>query len=159
MPLSFFERAALACLLISSSGCAIFATRPVQEMSYAAAALRAAREVQSETLSPDQYRRAQELFEEAKKEYLYKDFYQARSHANQARVLAEKAELNSLLSGGLRKADTQMPDPLAQDFQKSPDSRGGNAQKSSSEPYAYPTPTPVPASDLESASKEPPRAR
>lgn len=123
-------RLPLTLLLISSSlGCSLLATRPVQEMSDTTAALRAAKEVQADTLAPELYRKANELFLKARKEYKYKNFYLANDYAEQARALAEQAEFEAIRGGGIRQ-DANIPDPLA------------NSLPTPTNPaYAYPTPT------------------
>lgn len=138
----------LSVLVACGVSCALVATRPVQEMSDAVAAIRAAREVQADVLSPDNFRQAMDLFEQAKREYRFKDFAMAKEHADDSRVLAEKAEVDALLNGGARaSSDDNIPDPLSGGFQsvKSPSS---SSSKPSAEPYIYPTPTPVPAEEM-----------
>lgn len=75
-------------------------------MSDTAAALRAAREVQADTLAPELYRQASALFFKAKQEYKIKNFLQAKELALQAQKLAEEAEFEALRSGGLRQSES-----------------------------------------------------
>ncbi len=127
--------------------CSLMATRPVQEMSLTSAALKAAHEVHADTLSPDYFSQARDWFEQAKTEYRFKNFYLAKQYADKSRVLAEKAELNSLLKGGARTEEA-IPDPLDSGFPRDP--HPPISQSSSSrEPYVYPSPTGTPAEDLE----------
>src|SRR5690348_10262313 len=72
-------------------GCSIFARRPVQEMSETGAAIRAAKEVQADTLAPEFFRQANEWFFRAKHEYKFKNFHLAKEYADKARMFAEKA--------------------------------------------------------------------
>src|SRR4051794_8128144 len=71
-------------ILASVQACSVLATRPTQEMSDAAAALRAAREVQADTLAPELYRQASEWFFKAKKEYKFKNFALAGTYVEKA---------------------------------------------------------------------------
>lgn len=95
-----------------AQGCSILYTRPVQEMSDTAAAIRAAREVQADALAPELYRQSNEWFFKSKKEYKLKNFKLARSHAEKARAFAEQAEFEAIRNGGNR-TETNIPDPLA----------------------------------------------
>lgn len=109
------------------SSCTVVATRPVQEMSDTAAALKAAKEVQADTLAPELYRQSSEWFNKAKREYKFKNFHFAREYAQKARKFAEQAEFEAIRGGATRSegpSDTQPPP---------------------AEPYDYPTPTGTPA--------------
>lgn len=118
--------------------------RPVQDMSDTAAAIRAAREVQADTLAPELYRQANEWFFRAKHEYKFKNFDLARSYSDKARVFAEDAEFEAIRNGGNRSGDVTTTDPLAPGLT-------GPADKAvptpTAAPYAYPTPTGIPAND------------
>jgi hypothetical protein len=113
-------------------GCSILATRPVQEMSDTAAALRAAKEVQADVLAPELFRKSNEWFFRARHEYKFKNFKLAKEYAYKARFLAEQAEFEALKNGGIRGEQGAGPDPLA------------NATPTAS-PYPYPTPEGTPA--------------
>ena len=84
------------------AGCSIFATRPVQEMSYGLASIKAAKEVQADVYAPELFRLANEWFFKAKNEYKFKNFELAKEYAEQARKLAEQAEFESIRSGATR---------------------------------------------------------
>ena len=84
------------------AGCSIFASRPVQEMSYALASIKAAKEVQADVYAPELFRLANEWFFKAKNEYKYKNFELAKEYADQARKLAEQSEFESIRSGATR---------------------------------------------------------
>src|SRR4051812_24234163 len=79
-PLRMFSRSFLSsmvfCFLFqwANLGCSLLATRPLQEMSDTSAAIRAAKEVQADTLSPEFYRQSNEWFFKAKHEYKFKNF-------------------------------------------------------------------------------------
>ncbi len=64
-------------------------------MVYASAAMKAADKAQAEKKSPDLFRRAEARFWKAKELYLAKEYQEAGKVANEARRLAEKAELDA----------------------------------------------------------------
>lgn len=132
---------ALFCILLS--GCSILHTRPVQLMSDTAAAIRAAREVQADTLAPDYFRQANEWFFRAKNEYRLKNFKFAKENAEKARLYAEQAEFIAIQSGGSR---TELPilDPLT-DGPLGSDKQPAPTPTPEPSPYSYPTPTGTPA--------------
>jgi hypothetical protein len=124
----------LAFLPVLAAGCALFYTRPVQEMSDTSSALRAAREVQADSLAPDLYREANEWFTKARKEYRFKNFKLAHDYANRSRELAERAEFEALRKGAVRTEIAPPPEA------------GPQPQAS---PYEYPKPEGTPADDFE----------
>lgn len=133
------------------NGCSILATRPVQEMADTAAAIRAAREVQADTLAPELYRQSTEWFFRAKHEYKFKNFKLAFDYSEKAKHLAEQAEFEAIRQGGNR-TEQAIPDPLS----NSPSSSTGSDQPKAEEPYPYPTPeaTPVEVYDQRKAEDE-----
>ena len=138
----FFFRVLISTGLIAGCfivyGCSILATRPVQEMSDTSAALRAAREVQADTLAPELFRQAGEWFFKAKHEYKFKNFELARKYATSARRFAEQAEFEAIRNGGNR---TEVP--------SAPESGPSPAPKASEAPYDYPAPTGTPVEDYD----------
>lgn len=101
------------CLLaLLLAGCSITATRPVQEMSDTAAAIRAAREVQADIRAPELFRQANEWFFRSRQEYKLKNFKEAANYAHRARRFAEEAEYEALNSGATRV--TAPPDPFSE---------------------------------------------
>src|SRR6185312_12007222 len=96
-------------ILIALAACALTATRPTQEMSDTGAALRAAKEVQADTLAPELYRQANEWWLKARREYKFKNFSFAKDYAAKARKFAEKAEFEAIKNGGNR-TDIAPPD-------------------------------------------------
>jgi hypothetical protein len=122
-------------------GCSLMTTRPVQEMSDTAAAIRAAREVQADTLAPELFRQSIEWFNKAKREYKFKNFDLAKSYSDKARLYAEDSEFEAIRNGGNR-SDTQMADPMASGLNIPPPP---SAPASAPSPYAYPTPQGIPA--------------
>lgn len=98
-----------ASLILTS--CSITAVRPSQEMSNMEVAIRAAKEVGADNLSPELFRNSVELGIEARKEYRIKNFQKAGELAESARLYAERAEFESIQNGGKREA---LPaDPLS----------------------------------------------
>lgn len=125
------------------------ATRPVQDMSDTAAALRAAREVQADVLSPDLYRRANELFFEARREYKFKHFSRAEALAIRARRFAEQAEFDAIRGGASRSETDIAKDPFGDAPPAPPMDEAAPVPEKPEEPYAYPTPEPIPAEEYE----------
>jgi hypothetical protein len=127
----------LSLLLLASTfgliGCALFYTRPVQEMSDTSAAIRSAREVQADSLAPDLFREANEWFTRARREYRFKNFKLAHDYANKARNLAEKAEFEALRKGAVRTEIAPPPEPAGPE----------------PSPYPYPTPEGTPADEYD----------
>lgn len=82
------------------TGCALTVTRPVQEMSNAGAAIRAAKDVNADSITPEIFRAASENYFKAKREYRMKNFEQAKRYAVKAMKLAEQAEFDSFRMGG-----------------------------------------------------------
>jgi hypothetical protein len=110
-------------LAISNSACTIMATRPVQPMADASAAIRAAREVkadQKDGSATELFRKSLDWFERAKVEFRMRNFSQAELFANRARIYAEAAEFEVCRSGcnreeaGLVSKDIEtVQDPMA----------------------------------------------
>lgn len=94
----------LRCLLIlgwvAFSGCALTATRPVQEMYNAEAAIKAAKDLHADSLVPELFRTASEYHFKAKREYRLKNFEVAKNFALRAMKLAEQAEFEAYRKGG-----------------------------------------------------------
>ncbi len=104
--------------ILGLSACtSLTTTRPVQEMSDTAAALRAAREVQADSLAPELFRQARELYFRARREYKFKNFKEAQTLSRKARIFAERSEFEAVLNGGNRVSAA--PDPLAEPAIKS----------------------------------------
>ena len=94
------------------TGCSVVAVRPAQEMSNMEVALKAAKEVSADTLAPELYRSALEKSLIARKEYRLKNFLNARKLADESRMIAEKAEYESIRNGAKREVAPE--DPLAE---------------------------------------------
>ncbi len=142
------------------SSCSLLASRPVQDMSDSAAAIRAAREVQADVLAPELYRQATESFFKAKRHYKFKNFKQAQETAEQARLFAEQAEFEAIRSGANR-SEKSGADPYAE-LPAAPTQSGATtgsapgAPAGKPEPYSYPTPEPIPATNFDQAPGTPP---
>lgn len=126
----------LALGIILSVGCSIFATRPVQEMSYSLAAIKAAKEVQADTYTPELFRLSNEWFFRAKNEYKFKNFKLAKEYAEKARHLAEQAEFESIRSGATRSEGADAPGGSPESAATAPGGAGAG-------PKARETPTPT----------------
>ena len=148
--LAFVANLALVLSAATAMSCSVLSTRPVQEMSDTAAAIRAAKEVQSDTLAPELYRQSNEWFFKAKREYKFKNFDLAKTYSSKARRFAEEAEFEAIRNGGNR-SDAQISDPMAPGLSSPPTLPLPTPSPS---PYAYPTPTGVPADG--SGSEGPP---
>lgn len=140
------------------AGCSLVQTRPVQEMSDAAAAIRAAREVQADTLSPELFRQANETFFRAKNEYRLKNFVEAKQFADQAKDFAERSEFEVIRFGTARNAN-QLPDPLAEGGLGSAEAAAQETQRAARPkptlaPNAYASPSGVPVEAYDSWEKE-----
>jgi len=124
-----------ALTLVAASACSLTAVRPVQIMADTSAALKAAKEVGADSMTPELYRRANEAYFRARNEYRMKNFDIARDYALRAKKLAEEAEYESLRLGATRSSMTPSEEPTS--------------PNTTAEPYDYPTPTGTPAFILE----------
>ena len=131
--------------LFWGTGCALVATRPIQEMSDTVAALKAAREVQADKLAPELFRQANEWFFKARQEYKLKNFSLAEEYSKKSRIYAEQAEFEVLRTGAAR-IEVGPSDPQSAGGPASPPPPEPAAPIKPS-PYDYPTPkaTPVEA--------------
>ncbi len=92
-------------LLSLDKGVAIFlwfgalacSSRPIEDISLADTALKAAQKARAEFLAPDFFRKAENYYLRAKKDYSEGYFDSCRKFANEARLAAEQAEYRSLL--------------------------------------------------------------
>jgi hypothetical protein len=123
----------------------------VQDMSDTEAALRAAKEVQADTLAPELYRQATEWWFNARKEYRFKNFALAQEDALKARRFAEQAEFEALRNGGNR-TDVAPVDQAIQVPSSQP--TGASTPDPTNTPYAYPTPQGTPADVYEQRKAE-----
>lgn len=76
-------------------GACSISSKPTRQMIYASAAIKAAAYVNAERFAPDEFRRAENAFWQAKKFYLLKEFERAESFAKHTQRLAEEAELKA----------------------------------------------------------------
>lgn len=82
-----------AALIFATVGCH---PRPTEELALADVALKSAQKVKAESLAPDQFRKAENFYLRAKKDYADGYFDSAKKYAEQARVMAEQAEFRAL---------------------------------------------------------------
>jgi hypothetical protein len=71
-------------------------SRPVKELALADVAIRSAQKVKAESLSTDDFRRAENYFLRAKKDFSEGYFDSSRKYAQEARLAAERAEFSAL---------------------------------------------------------------
>lgn len=72
-------------------------SRPVVELALADVAIKAAQKSKADALAPDAYRKAENHYLRAKKDFTDGYFDSAKEYAKKARTLAEQAEYKSLL--------------------------------------------------------------
>jgi len=70
--------------------------RPVEDLAIADVALKAAQKVKADSLAPDFYRKAENFYLRAKKDFTEGYYDSCKKFANQARLMAEKAEYRAL---------------------------------------------------------------
>lgn len=70
--------------------------RPTEELAYADVALKAAQKVKADSLAPDFFRKAENFYLRAKKDFIEGYYDSCKKFANQARMMAEKAEYRAL---------------------------------------------------------------
>ena len=87
--------------------CASTAQRPVKQMIFASASMKAAEKAQSEKRSPDLYRRAENAYWKAQRFYVAKEYKEAGKWANEARRMAEQAELDAELKASQVSTDEE----------------------------------------------------
>mgnify|MGYP005860052799 CR=1 FL=1 len=95
----------VGCLFLLSA----CASRPINEMTLADTALKAAQKAKADALAPDDYRRAENFFLRAKRDYDEGYFESARKFARDARLAAERAEFTALK----KQAQLKSADPGA----------------------------------------------
>lgn len=73
------------------------AHRPIEELILADVAVRSAQKVKADALSPDMFRKAENYYLRAKKDFADGYYDTCRKYANDARLLAEQAEYKALM--------------------------------------------------------------
>lgn len=96
----------LAGCIVLVLGCA---SRPIDEMTLADTAIKAAQKAKADALAPDDYRRAENFYLRAKRDYAEGYFQSARKFARDARIAAERAEFTALK----KQAQLRSTDPSA----------------------------------------------
>ncbi len=145
----------LCFILMLEPSCSLLATRPVQDFSDNLAALRAAKEVQADTLAPELFRQANEWFIRAKREYRFKNFQAAKDFSIKSRHFAEEAEFESMLGGGNRNEIVAPPDPYANSIEPAPpQARVPSSTAKSTDAYPVPEGTPADVYDQRKAEED-----
>jgi len=80
------------------------AHRPIDEMALADTALKAAQKVKADALAPDFYRRAENYYLRAKRDYTDGYYDSAKKMATESRLSAEQAEYRALAKQNQTKA-------------------------------------------------------
>jgi hypothetical protein len=70
--------------------------RPIQELVLADVAVKAAAKVKADALAPDMYRKAENTYLRAKRDFEEGYYDSCRKFADEARILAEKAEYQAI---------------------------------------------------------------
>lgn len=91
----------VALLFLFVLGCS---SKPVTELVLADVALKAAQKAKADSLATDFFRKAENHYLRAKKDYREGYFESCRRYANEARILAEKAEYRAILKQAQIKA-------------------------------------------------------
>ncbi len=94
-------------------------SRPIEEISLADVALKAAQKNKADVLAPDVFRRAENYYLRSKKDYQDGYFDSSRKYANEARLAAEQAEYKALLKQTQVKPKT-LDDPGSGDIPPEP---------------------------------------
>jgi|GEM_PF-1321175 len=94
MNMKIFNRLVPGILIIL--GLAACHPRPVEDLALADVALKAAQKVKADALAPDFYRKAENFYLRAKKDFTEGYFESSKKFATQARQMAEKAEYRAL---------------------------------------------------------------
>lgn len=90
--------------------------RPVEDLALADVALRAAQKVKADGFAPDLFRKAENYFLRAKKDYADGYFESCRKFANDSRMFSEQAEFKSL------QKQTQLKDKPGEEAGAAPES-------------------------------------
>ena len=98
-----------AALVLFITGCH---PRPTEQMILADVALKSAQKVKAESLAPDQFRKAENFYLRAKKDYAEGYYDSARKYAEEARIMAEQAEYRSLKKQTELKGKTEEEVPV-----------------------------------------------
>ena len=70
--------------------------RPIEELSFADIAVKSAQKAKADALAPDLYRKAENLYLRAKRDFNEGYFDSSRTYSNEARIAAEQAEFQAL---------------------------------------------------------------
>ena len=100
------------------------ASRPIEELILADVAVKAAQKVKADALAPDAFRKAENHYLRAKKDYNDGYFDSSRKYANEARVLAEQAEYKALFKQNQVKSRTTSDEDGGRGSDLGPSSEG-----------------------------------
>ena len=104
------------------------ASRPIEEITLADVAVKAAQKAKADSFAPDAYRKAENFFLRAKRDYQDGYYESARKYSTEARQLAEQAEYQSIAkqtqstsgsSGGSSKSEGSSPAAASDDAMSS----------------------------------------
>ena len=109
--ISFIRGLLFLLCFIGVSSCSLTETRPVQDMADTVSALKAAKEVNADSLAPELFRQAVDAYTRSKNEYRYKNFSLAKAYALRAKKFAEEAEYQSILQGANRTSLVPTDEP------------------------------------------------
>ena len=82
--------------LVILLGLAACHPRPVEDLAIADVAIKAAQKVKADSLAPDFFRKAENFYLRAKKDFAEGYYESSQKFAQQARMMAEKAEYRAL---------------------------------------------------------------
>ena len=89
-------------------------SRPVQDLALADVAIKAAQKAKADALAPDAYRKAENHYLRAKKDFNDGYYDSSKDYAKKARLLAEQAEYKALLKqASLKGPSAEEPAPGA----------------------------------------------
>lgn len=89
--------------------------RPVEDLALADVAIRAAQKVKADALAPDKFRQAENFYLRAKRDFADGYYDSCKKFANEARLMAEKAEYGALYKQTQLKSKEQEETPAATD--------------------------------------------
>jgi len=90
-----------ACSFLILISCGLATTRPKLEMSFAQAALLAAKKAKAEVYAPQDYRKAEIYYIKARSNYKRKYFNKAKQYAILSNKFSEKAEFQAIRKAAL----------------------------------------------------------
>ena len=92
--------------------------RPVEDLALADVAIKAAQKAKADALATDAFRRAENHYLRAKRDFADGYFDSARKYAQEARLLAEQAEFKALQKSNQLKSGKGEPGAPAEDLEE-----------------------------------------